>query len=202
MVPAVLLLVAGAGAIWALTRRTETATTTPEDTGNADPLILAPESIPSGPGWVSGFDLPAGDQGATVSSWKLPAAAAPYAETIARAESDNGLPAGLLGRLLQQESGFRQDIIDGRTRSSAGAIGIAQFTPDTAKGAGVDPLDPVSAINGAGRYLRQLFDQFGSWPQALAAYNWGPGNVKRKGIAKAPPETRAYVARITSDVPV
>jgi soluble lytic murein transglycosylase-like protein len=133
-------------------------------------------------------------------TWKPPAAAAPYLDTIAQAERDNGLPAGLLARVLHQESRFRQDIITGKVKSPAGALGIAQFMPATAKERGVDPLNPNSAINGAAGYLASLFDRFGDWTKAIAAYNWGQGNVARKGLDKAPPETRAYVAQITKDV--
>lgn len=135
-----------------------------------------------------------------VTTWKPPKTAAPYLDTIAAAETANGLPAGLLARLLYQESRYRPDIITGAVKSPAGAVGIAQFMPATAKDMGVDPLDPVSAINGAARYVRQLFDITGSWAGALGAYNWGVGNVKRKGLSKAPPETRAYIAQISADV--
>jgi soluble lytic murein transglycosylase-like protein len=134
------------------------------------------------------------------TTWKPPASAAPYLDTIAQAERDNGLPAGLLARVLHQESRFRQDIITGKVKSPAGALGIAQFMPATARERGVDPLNPTSAINGAAGYLASLFDRFGDWTKAIAAYNWGQGNVARKGLDKAPAETRAYVAQITKDV--
>jgi soluble lytic murein transglycosylase-like protein len=125
-----------------------------------------------------------------------------YRGAIKTAEANNGLPDGLLSRLLYQESRFRSDIINGATRSSAGALGIAQFMPATAQQMGINPLDPFQAIPAAARYLRGLYDQFGTWQQALAAYNWGPGNVSRKGLTAAPQETQNYVAQITSDVPV
>lgn len=112
----------------------------------------------------------------------------------------HGLPRDLLARLLWQESRYREDIITGRTRSSVGALGIAQFMPATAADFGVDPLEPFQAIEGAARYLGQLFRQFGNWPEALAAYNWGPGNVKRKGLAAAPLETRNYYTQILADI--
>lgn len=132
--------------------------------------------------------------------WKPPITAAPYAEAIARTEAAQGIPAGLLARLLHQESRYRADIISGKTRSPAGALGIAQFMPATAAELGIDPLDPNQAIPAAGAYLKRLRDQTGDWGTALAAYNWGIGNVKRKGLARAPAETRAYVAQISNDV--
>lgn len=131
-----------------------------------------------------------------------PASAAPYAERIAQAEQRYGLPASLLTRVLYQESRFRTDVITGAVRSSAGALGIAQFMPATARDLAIDPLNPNQAIDGAARYLRRLYDQTGSWDKALAAYNWGIGNVQRKGLSSAPAETRAYVRDILNDVQV
>lgn len=123
-----------------------------------------------------------------------------YRAAIAQAEAANGIPAGLLARLLWQESRFRPDIIDGRTRSPVGAVGIAQFMPATAAEWGVNPLDPLQSIDGAGRYLAWLRRRVNTWAEALAAYNWGIGNVQRKGLAAAPLETRNYYSQILSDV--
>lgn len=134
--------------------------------------------------------------------FQLPESAAPYAAAITAAEVAQGLPAGLLGRLLYQESRFRTDIITGKTRSPVGALGIAQFMPATAQDLGINPLDPWQAIPAAAAYLRRLYNSTGSWSAALAAYNWGIGNVKRKGLDNAPLETRNYVAQITNDVGV
>lgn len=129
--------------------------------------------------------------------WKPPAK---YADTIAMAEAQNGIPRDMLARLLYQESRYREDIITGKTRSPVGALGIAQFMPATAREMGVDPLNPAQAINGAARYLGRLYNMFGNWTEALAAYNWGPGNVKRQGITNAPQETRNYYVQILADV--
>lgn len=130
----------------------------------------------------------------------IPPAGQPYAETIRAAEQRNGLPESLLARVLYQESRFRPDVITGKVRSKAGATGIAQFMPKTAAALGVDPLNPTSAINGAARELRSLFDRFGDWTHAIAAYNWGQGNLARYGLDRAPAETKAYVSEIGSDV--
>lgn len=131
-----------------------------------------------------------------------PAAAAPYTDAIRAAEAKYQLPDSLLARVLYQESRFRPDIISGATRSSVGAQGIAQFMPATAADLGIDPLDPFQAIPAAAKYLRQLYNQTGSWDRALAAYNWGVGNVQRKGLDAAPLETRNYVSQVLADVPV
>lgn len=128
-----------------------------------------------------------------------------YAPTIRAAEARAGVPEGLLHRLLYQESRFRSDIIEGRTVSSAGALGIAQIVPRWHPG--VDPLNPDAAIEYAADYLASLYRRFGSWRLALAAYNWGQGNQARDladGIIgnEWPEETRRYVAEITADVDV
>jgi soluble lytic murein transglycosylase-like protein len=65
---------------------------------------------------------------------------------------------------------------------------------------GVDPLNTDSSIDGAARYLRRLYDGTGTWAGALAAYNWGIGNVRRRGLDAAPAETREYVSAILGDV--
>lgn len=119
-----------------------------------------------------------------------------WAPVIRAAESAYSLPTGLLHRLLFRESHFRTDIITGATRSKAGAAGIAQFMPATAAEMGVDPLNPAQAIDGAARYLSRLYRQFNEWPLAVAAYNAGPGNVKKYGGIPPFKETLAYVAAV------
>lgn len=139
-----------------------------------------------------------------VSSWidnltqDASANEARFRPAVDAAESTYGIPPGLLGRLLYQESHYRTDIITGAVSSPVGAQGIAQFMPATAAELGIDPLNPAQAINAAGRYLRQLYDRFGDWKMALAAYNFGQGNVA-KGRAW-PAETVAYVNDISADV--
>lgn len=122
-----------------------------------------------------------------------------YAPLIAATETQYGIPPGLLHRLIRQESAFRPDIITGKKKSPAGALGIAQFMPATAQqelGSVNAALDPAQAIPGAARYLKKLYQSLGSWEKAVAAYNWGIGNVKRKGLSQMPRETRNYVAAV------
>ncbi|CAN7305463.1 lytic transglycosylase domain-containing protein [Acidovorax delafieldii] len=133
----------------------------------------------------------------TLGIWRAPAQ---YAGLIASAEVANGIPATMLERLLWQECRWREDIISGRVRSPVGAVGIAQFMPATAREMGIDPLNVPQAIDGAGRYLARLYRMFGNWSEALAAYNWGMGNVQRKGLGAAPAETRSYYTSILADV--
>lgn len=139
------------------------------------------------------------------ASWIPPAAAAPYRGTIDAAEGQNGIPPLLLARLLYQESRFRADVIDGRVRSSAGALGVAQIVPRFHPG--VDPLEPHAAIWYAAQYLADNKRRFGSWAKALAAYNFGPTALSRVAASPnwlkfTPTETQRYVREILADVPV
>lgn len=111
---------------------------------------------------------------------------------LTAAEADNGIPAGLLVRQAWQESRFNPAAVN----RSSGAAGLMQFMPATAQEWGVERFDAESSAKGAGRYMAWLYRQVGSWPLALAAYNWGVGNLKRKGLDAAPAETRDYVAQI------
>jgi len=110
------------------------------------------------------------------------------AKAVAR---KHGVPEDLFLRLVQQESGWNP-----AAKSNAGALGLAQLMPETARRLGVDPLDPAENLDGGARYLRQQYDRFRSWRLALAAYNAGPDAVvKYDGI---PPfqETKGYVNAI------
>jgi nitroreductase len=115
-----------------------------------------------------------------------------YRATIAAAASANGIAPVLLAALLRSESGF-----DPRAVSPAGAQGIAQFMPGTARGMGLrDPFDPEQVIPAAARLLGGHMRAFGSVPLALAAYNAGAGAVRRYGGVPPYRETQGYVARI------
>jgi hypothetical protein len=118
-------------------------------------------------------------------------AGVPYADLFTRAANRHGVDASLLAAVAKQESGF-----DSQAVSSAGAQGLMQFMPATAKGLGVNALDPASAIDGAARYLSSLTKQFGSTELALAAYNAGPGTVSRYGGIPPYSETQNYVRAV------
>lgn len=116
---------------------------------------------------------------------------------IQKAAEENEVPPELLLRLIIQESAFRPEIVLGILKSRVGAIGVAQFMPATAKewlGSEDAAYNPFASIDGAARYMAWLYKQTGSWYSAVAAYNWGVGNVKKKGLAAMPEETRKYVA--------
>ncbi|MCZ2825111.1 MULTISPECIES: transglycosylase SLT domain-containing protein [unclassified Modestobacter] len=119
-------------------------------------------------------------------------AGVPYADLFAQAGARHGVSPALLAAVAKTESGFNSS-----ARSSAGATGLMQFMPATAKGLGVDALDPASSIDGAARYLSSLTKQFGSTELALAAYNAGPGTVQRHGGIPPYPETQSYVQKVT-----
>ena len=80
--------------------------------------------------------------------------------------------------------------------SLAGAVGLMQLMPATARGLGVDPRNPAQAIDGAARLLKNHLDTFGSTSLALAAYNAGPGAVQRYGGVPPYRETQQYVQRV------
>lgn len=102
-----------------------------------------------------------------------------------------GLDEGLVKAVAEAESGFRQE-----ARSSAGAIGLMQLMPSTAKSLGVNPYDAAGNVAGGARYLKTMLDRFGSVPLALAAYNAGPGAVEKYGGIPPYQETKTYVDRV------
>jgi soluble lytic murein transglycosylase-like protein len=117
---------------------------------------------------------------------------AAYVETIARAAMRWNVAAALIAAQLYAESGFNPFAVSG-----AGARGIAQFMPGTARSYGLtNPFDPAASISAQAHLMRDLLRKFGSVSLALAAYNAGPAPVERCGCVPGYPETQAYVARI------
>jgi len=103
-----------------------------------------------------------------------------------------GVPENILRSLVKQESGFNPKAV-----SPAGAMGLTQLMPSTAKALGVkDPFDPVQNLEGGAKYLKQQYDRFGRWDLALAAYNAGPGAVKKYGGIPPYKETQNYVKNV------
>lgn len=102
-----------------------------------------------------------------------------------------GIDPDLFVRQIQAESAFRPDAV-----SSAGAIGLGQLMPATAKELGVDPNDPAQNLEGAARYMKQQLDRFGDPALALAAYNAGPSRVAKANGVPNITETQNYVAKI------
>ncbi len=107
------------------------------------------------------------------------------------AATSQGLEPELLGALTWQESRFCIGAV-----SLKGALGLGQLMPETALELGVDPSDPEQNLYGAALYLRRQYEAFGDWDLALAAYNAGPGAVRRYGGIPPYPETQAYVLEV------
>ena len=115
-----------------------------------------------------------------------------FAPAINGAAQRWSVSAVLLAAQLYAESGFNPFAV-----SPAGAQGIAQFMPGTARGVGLaDPFDADEAIDAQAHLMRDLLRQFSTVPLALAAYNAGPAPVSGCGCVPDFPETRGYVARI------
>jgi soluble lytic murein transglycosylase-like protein len=117
---------------------------------------------------------------------------APYRDRVAELAAKYDLSPSLIEALVWQESRWRSDAM-----SPAGARGLAQLMPATARSLGVDPDDPHANLEGGARYLRQQLDAFGGdLEKALAAYNAGPARVARAGGVPAIRETQNYVAAV------
>jgi soluble lytic murein transglycosylase-like protein len=114
---------------------------------------------------------------------------ASYLPHVYAAEAKYSLPTGLLDALVWTESRYNPLAV-----SPAGAAGLGQLMPATAKELGVsNRFDPMANVFGAARYLRQMLDRFGVVHLAVAAYNAGPGAVERAGGIPRNGETPGYV---------
>ncbi|HGS5999999.1 TPA: transglycosylase SLT domain-containing protein [Klebsiella quasipneumoniae subsp. similipneumoniae] len=130
--------------------------------------------------------------GAQLLGWMAP--------MMGKLEAMYNLPAGLLRSVALTESGGNQFAISG-----AGAQGLFQFMPGTARDMGLrgnDVFDPVKSAEAAARYLSMLLQKNGGdLNKALASYNWGIGNVQKYGMALMPQETRQYIPKVLSNMP-
>ena len=118
------------------------------------------------------------------------------AAIFAAAESQYNIPTDLLARQGWEESDWNVN-----ATGAAGEQGIMQFMPATAAQQGLsNPFDPTQAIPAAAALMASLYNTFGHWSLALAAYNAGPGNVTKYGGMPPFPSTESYVSDILSDV--
>jgi soluble lytic murein transglycosylase-like protein len=117
----------------------------------------------------------------------------PYDSIIKSASAQYGVDEGLIKAVIKQESNFNTQAV-----SKAGAKGLMQLMPGTASGLGVkDSFDPAQNIMAGARYLRDMLDRYnGDVDSALAAYNWGPGNVDKNGCSSLPRETKDYLVKV------
>jgi peptidoglycan DL-endopeptidase CwlO len=117
----------------------------------------------------------------------------PYAAQFTRAGRKHGVDPALLSAIAKAESSYNP-----RAQSSAGAQGLMQLMPGTARELGVNALNPADAIDGAAKLMSKHLRAFGGRVDlALAAYNAGPGNVRKYGGVPPFQETRNYVQRVT-----
>lgn len=108
-------------------------------------------------------------------------------------------PASMVLALVQQESGGQQFTSSGAVlKGSAGDTGLFQLIPSTAAGLNVDPTTVEGNIAGGEKYLQQMYNQFGNWNDALAAYNEGPGALQAQLNAGVTPTSAGYASGILS----
>ena len=116
--------------------------------------------------------------------------------TIVKHAIAMGVDPAIALSIARTESGFRHE-----ARSSHGAVGVFQLMPSTARRMGLNPYSLNDNIKGGIMYYKKMYNMFGSVELALAAYNAGPGNVKRYNNTIPPySETRNFVRKITADV--
>ena len=127
-----------------------------------------------------------------VSTGRDPKTAKDFDTLIARAARRHGLPPGLVKAVVRAESNFQPHAL-----SNKGAQGLMQLMPETAQDLGVDdPFRAEDNVYGGTRYLRAMYERYGDWKYALAAYNAGPGAVDRFGGVPPYAETQQYVERV------
>lgn len=119
-----------------------------------------------------------------------------YGPILDAAAQKYGIPEALVRAVAYVESRWNP-----QAKSGVGAVGIMQIMPGTAEGLGVkDRTDPKQSAEGGAKLLAALYKRAGSWPVAIAAYNWGQGNVFGTGgkapktsASEWPSETQTYV---------
>lgn len=138
------------------------------------------------------IDMP----GYTTEKYKDTGLSGNFNSMIAQAAERYHLNPDLLRAVIKVESNFNPT-----AKSSAGAQGLMQLMPSTAKSLGVnDPFDPAQNIDGGAKYLKSMIDRFdGNIELALAAYNAGPGNVRKYGGIPPFRETQNYVKKVAKE---
>ena len=124
---------------------------------------------------------------------RVPLDTSAFAPEIGQASSEHGVEPSLIRAIIHAESAYQPDAVSPR-----GAQGLMQLMPGTQQDLGVvDVFQPASNINGGTSYLAQMLDEFdGDVRLASAAYNAGPGAVRKYGGVPPYSETKEYVRRI------
>jgi soluble lytic murein transglycosylase-like protein len=183
--------------------------------GKAAPKDLQPSATESAA--LPEMDIDAQIEAVTREIEALRGETAPAPESVKVGKQNISIPTGedfapasLVKAVMKVESGGKQEAV-----SPKGATGLMQLMPGTARELGVDPKDPKQNVEGGSKYLQQMLNKYGSKELALAAYNWGPGNIDRaikkvkaagKKVTwqsvldevKVPKETRNYVSKVIS----
>lgn len=114
--------------------------------------------------------------------------------TIVKHAIEMGVDPAIALSIAKTESGFRHE-----ARSAYGAVGVYQLMPSTARKMGLNPYSLNDNIRGGIMYYKMMYKMFGSVELALAAYNAGPGNVKKYNAVPPFAETRRFVSKIMAD---
>jgi hypothetical protein len=154
--------------------------------------VLAWDMVQEGSGWFSGSSTAMKTEPVAVGD----SATLPLRAIAREAALSAGLDPDIFERQIMAESQF-----DPNATSPAGARGIAQLTPATARAWGVDPSDPVASLQAAAQHMAGYLKQYGNYPLALAAFNAGPGAVDRYGGVPPFAETRSYISKILGSGP-
>ncbi len=149
-----------------------------------------------------------------MNDWKSVEDGATWVPVLNEVELQYGIPADLLARIAYQESTFKPDVISGAERSKPGAEGLMQLMPQFFASVKVPTPytedDTKKQIHESAQLLVTLHKRFNDWQVAVAAYNWGGGNVNheyakdahRYVLADMPTETQKYVYKVFADVPI
>jgi Transglycosylase SLT domain len=171
--------------------------------GKSDRLVIAalPSLVQPAELWLTAApQIPGNPEPNSTQPSRGPNTASPVSlgelcNALFASAQDNHLPVTFFANLIWQESGLQKDVV-----SRKGAMGIAQFMPQTAIENGLgDPFDPLQSISASARLLRALRDQFGNLGLAAAAYNAGAQRVSEwlERRHSLPRETQSYVFNIT-----
>jgi soluble lytic murein transglycosylase-like protein len=157
----------------------------PPETKEAVMLALAPLKALA-PAAPAGFPGGAGTLGNEI----------PYAAIFNAKGAQYGIDPRFLASVAWAESGYTDANVYCTNKSRAGALGLMQFMPATAKSFGIDPCVPEQAVDGSARFYKQLYEKYSAWDLSLAAYNAGPGRVNPCMCVPAIKETQAYVVKV------